>query len=474
MKGLLSAYSVRYPESLVYMLQNVEYRSGPYLRWLWRVPDFSLVMRRRRLEYTKSARLLLLTLRLGMLLQVVVGFFLMMTRHNYLVGAGLVVVISYPVVWGHMVIAPLLIGRLLFIGPRENRLIAQSKQIFAKHPGILIAIAGSYGKTSMKELLATVLAEGKKVAATPGNMNTPISHARFASSLEGNEDILLVEFGEGKPGDVARFAQTTQPDIGIITGIAPAHLDQYQTLSEATDDIFSLADYLKNQSIYVNGESSFAKAYFKPGHIVYSVLGINGWRVSDVGLSVGGISFMLNKGTKKLNIKSSLLGRHQIGPLAFAAILGLKIGLTVAEVERGIAKTAPFEHRMQPRNLNGAWIIDDTYNGNIDGVEAGLALLKELPAKRKIYVSPGLVDQGVETAAVHNKMGDLIALAKPDKVVLMKNSVTDYIIKELKQSAYAGEIQIEANPLDFYTNIEHVVASGDLVLMQNDWTDNYA
>jgi UDP-N-acetylmuramoyl-tripeptide--D-alanyl-D-alanine ligase len=124
--------------------------------------------------------------------------------------------------------------------------------------------------------------------------------------------------------------------------------------------------------------------------------------------------------------------------------------------------------------MGGAWVIDDTYNGNIEGVRAGLQLLKELPAKRKMYVTPGLVDQGAETERVHLELGRLIAEAAPDMVVLMKNSVADFIQIGLQEGSFEGELRIEENPLKFYTNIAHITAAGDVVLMQNDWTDNYA
>ena len=129
---------------------------------------------------------------------------------------------------------------------------------------------------------------------------------------------------------------------------------------------------------------------------------------------------------------------------------------------------------MQPYGLGGAWIIDDTYNGNLEGIRAGLELLKDLPAKRRIYVTPGLVDQGVENERVHRTIGGLIASAKPDQVVLMQNSVTSWIMSGLKEANYQGEVTIEAVPLNFYSNLKHFVASGDVVLMQNDWTDNYS
>ena len=128
---------------------------------------------------------------------------------------------------------------------------------------------------------------------------------------------------------------------------------------------------------------------------------------------------------------------------------------------------------MQPRVQHGAWVIDDTYNGSLEGIRAGLKLLIDLPAKRKIYVTPGLVDQGIETQRVHLEIGELIAQANPDKVVLMQNSATNYITQGLENGKYKGNLQIENDPLNFYLNLEHIVATGDLIMLQNDWTDNY-
>jgi UDP-N-acetylmuramoyl-tripeptide--D-alanyl-D-alanine ligase len=134
----------------------------------------------------------------------------------------------------------------------------------------------------------------------------------------------------------------------------------------------------------------------------------------------------------------------------------------------------PFEHRMQPRNVSGATVIDDTYNGNIDGMQAGLRMLKDMPGSRKIYVTPGLVDQGKETKRVHRDLGVSIAKVKPHIVVLMHNSVTKYIVGGMRAEGYKGELRVENDPLKFYTNLDNFIAAGDVVLLQNDWTDNYA
>lgn len=476
MKQFLSLYSLMYPQTIVYMLQNSEYQPSQYLHWYWRVSDFSKVMYRSKLDRTKPARILLLTITIGMIAQIIFGVGLILATYgtaNWWTLLGWFLVLMYPIIWGHIITVPLILGRVFIINPKNKKLIEQSHTIFANHPGVKIAVAGSYGKTSMKELLNTVLGEGKIVAVTPANKNVLSSHALFANKLTGHEEILVIEYGEGAPGDVERFASITSPDIGIITGLAPAHLDKYPSLADAGNDIFSLANAVGPANTYVNIDSIAVKTFMKPDFRTYSSYEVLGWKIKEIQIDLSGTSFVMKKGKESLELKSGLLGRHQVGPLALTAALGIKFGLTKKQVEAGVQRTRAFDHRMQPRLLRDAWIIDDTYNGNIDGMIAGLRLLKELPGKRKTYITPGLVDQGEETERVHNLLGREIAGSNPDKVVLMKNSTTDFIIKGLKEAGYVGELQIERHPLEFYTNIEHFIASGDIVLMQNDWPDNY-
>ncbi len=477
-RGLMSLYGWNYANILVYMLQSTEYEAGPYLRWFWHTNDFSRVMYRRSLDKTGPARMLVLALRLGMLLQIAAGLLLLaLWVKNDLTGGlyfGLAVLLSYPIIWAHAVTVPLWLGRIVIIQPRHRMYIKESEKIFKAHPGAKIAIAGSYGKTSMKELLLTVLGEGKKVVATPANKNVSISHAYFAKKLDGNEDVVILEYGENVPGDIERFAKITHPTHALITGIAPAHLNHYKTVANVIRDMFSVANYVKPEHLYVNGESALAAESMHKGQQRYDSHGALGWKVSDIQLQLSGTSFVLTKGNRKMRLHSDLLGRHQVGPLSLAAALAAEFDMSNDQIQAAIAKTRPFEHRMQPYELDGAWIIDDTYNGNIEGIRAGTALLAELDARRKIYVTPGLVDQGQEGRAVHREMGQLIAKAAPTIVVLMKNSATDDILYGLKAAKFEGDVVIEDDPLNFYTNLQTFVAHGDLVLMQNDWTDNYA
>ncbi|MEP7204849.1 MAG: Mur ligase family protein [Candidatus Saccharibacteria bacterium] len=478
MRHYWTRFSLLYLPTIIYMLQGSDYRPKEYIAWLHRTSDFRGVMRRKKLDYTKKAKLLLAVASVIVLASLVLTIFLVflsIDSANLLLAAlAILLFVISPLIVAYGIVPPLWLGRTYIQEPSQRKMIKAAGQIFANHPAFKVAVAGSYGKTTAKDILRTVIGEGRKVAYTPGNMNTLVGISRFAQSLKGDEEVIIFELGEEKMGDVRELCDLVCPDIGVITGINEAHLSSFGTLERTVSTIFELKDYLGDKPLYKNYESSLVAT--KNNHkdkLSFSRDGTNGWRVRDVAIDIHGTTFTIAKRKKKMSVHTGLLGKHNIGMLAVAVDIADSLGLTRVQIAAGIEKTMPFEHRMQPRNLAGAWVIDDTYNGNSQGVSVGLELIQALKAKRRIYVTPGLVEQGDKTREIHQEIGRRIAQVA-DVVVLMNNSVTEYILTGLQEASFDGKLLLIDDPLEFYTNLDHFVASGDVVLMQNDWTDNYA
>lgn len=477
-KYFWTRYLPSYPNAILYMLQDTEYKVGQYLAWFNRTSDFRHVMKRRTLQITNKVKLLSIVLWAMWILSeiaVAVCVYLAVITGASLWGMiGILIVLVMPFLLGFGIVIPLLIGRLLIQLPKERAIIASAQKVFQTNTAVRIAVVGSYGKTTAKEILATILGEGLNVAATPGNMNTPIGISRFARKLTGKEDVLILELGEGKVGDITELSELTLPTMGIMTGINESHLSSFKSIERTIATIYELVDYLgKDAVVYKNKENDILKDLVSiKDRYGYSQSGVDGWEISDLCTSIDGTKFVMKKGDKTINLATKLIGLHTVGVTAAAVSIAETLGLSIKQIQTGASHIKPFEHRMDPRKIHGAWVIDDTYNGNSDGVKAGLELLKTSRAKRRIYVTPGLVEQGDKTAQVHEEVGRQAA-GSADMVVLMKNSVTDYIIKGLDKANFKGELLIIDDPLDFYSNLEHFVAAGDVVLMQNDWTDNY-
>lgn len=478
MKNILTRFGLFYPTTIVYMLQSSEYDVVEYFKWVQRTTDFSNVMRRSTLKYTNKAKVLLVLSHLTTYILyalVIVLWFVANDKYSIVhLYFSIMILVATPWFLAYFITIPLILGKVLIQNPRERQIIKEAKSIIKNHNGLKVAIVGSFGKTTAKEILATILTVGKNIACTPGNMNTPIGISRFAKKLSGDEDVLIFEMGEAKVGDIKELCELTGPDMGIITGINEAHLSNFGTIENTIKTIFELIDYLGEKPVYKNSDSPILeKKILKNDKLAYSRDGINGWKVLNVESGIFGLHFDMIKDGEKIHLETMLIGEHNIGIIAASVVIAKQLGMTHDQIIEGVSYTKPFEHRMEPKYIHGAWIIDDTYNGNFEGVLAGLKLLKETEAKRRIYVTPGLVEHGDKTSSIHAKIGKEISKVA-DVVVLMKNSATRDIASGLENGNFRGELKIVDDPLDFYTNIEHFVAAGDVVLMQNDWTDNYA
>lgn len=472
---LFRLFSPKLPTSLVYMLQTSGYKVREYLAWFWQVPDFSQVMYRRSLDPTPKARLLVGAAWLVILLQAIWLVIMVLGAENtwdYLIALGWLLLL--PVLTAHLLIVFVWLGQLTLQRAKQGKTLSSAADVFAEHPAIKIAVAGSFGKTTMKSLLSTVIAEGKKLAVTPGNINTPLGLAEFAKSLEGDEEVLVFELGESHPGDIAELTNLVKPNFGVITGVNEAHLSTMGSLEAATDTIFELVDLLGPGSVIGNGESAPVKMRAPKKMQLYTAKGLNGWKVSSVKADINGTRFNLKKAKKTIKVETTLLGKHQIGPLCAAVDIADALGLSPKQIETGLVRVEAVEHRFKPYELSGATIIDDTYNGNPDGIKAGIEFAKSLTGfKRKIFVTPGLVDTAEQKSKLHKEIGRQAAKVF-DEVVLMKNSNLPFIKQGLEKGGFKGNLTEVEEPLEFYQSLESFVAGGDFVLLQNDLPDNYS
>jgi UDP-N-acetylmuramoyl-tripeptide--D-alanyl-D-alanine ligase len=436
------------------MLQSSEYNIHDYLSWYFKVSDFKKVEVRKKFNKTLKGLLLLVCAWVIIILSFI------------LIDNLLLALLLFPYILAYGIIIPLLLIKLIQL-PIEYYLLSKTKTKIKNHKAFKIAIAGSFGKTTMREILKTVLSEGKIVSAPKDSYNTPLGISKFVEGLSGDEEIIIFELGEYYPGDIRQLCDIINPNMGIITGINEAHLKRFKTIDSTVKTIYELGEYL--DSIYVNGDSSLALDSARKTDIIYSSSGMGTNLVLDAKTDLNGLSFKF----RNSDFKSKLLGVHQIGPLVCAIEIALSLGLSMEQIQKGIAKTKPFSHRLEPKtDSSGVIIIDDSYNGNPDGVRVAIDFLKNISGRR-FYITPGLVEMGAKTKEVHLEIGKMLALAGIEHVVLIRNSVTSYIEEGLKDNDFKGELIWFDSALEAYNSIPSITISGDIVLLQNDWPDQY-
>jgi len=335
--------------------------------------------------------------------------------------------------------------------------IRSAQGVLARFPKLkIIGIVGSYGKTTMKEAVSTILSQKYRVVKTPENINTPLGIAELIlKQVNEKTEVLVVEMGEYQRGDIQQICSLVKPQIGIITGINEAHLERMGSIENTVAAIFEIAHHMNpDGTLVINDDCALIHDNYKK-HIVHQQV-------------------ILYSSAQDQGIKSGLLGRYARGVLQATDVLGQKLGLTFEQICAGALLIKPLPHRLEPiEGARGVLVIDDSYNGNSEGVKEAMYVLSTYRNRRKVYITPGLVESGVATAQVHREIGkELSSVA--NVVVLIKNSVTDYIAEGLLANGFLKEnIKWYKSTEAAHADMANIVQPNDVVLFQNDWPDNY-
>lgn len=371
-----------------------------------------------------------------------------------------------------------------FLKQREI-LKAKKKILQLREKGLkIIGITGSYGKTTMKETIYNFLSVKFNVVKTEGNNNTPLGVAATVNkNLKHDTEFLIIEMGEYVKGDVKKLCEIAKPDISIITGINEAHLERYKTMQNAIDTKFEIIENANpNALIILNEDDKLImhnyNRFVKDTNVVKFFSSedkdnrIDNYSFFEDG---SGISFNLRiESFEFKNLKLPFLADYVIGYVIAGILLGKTLGMNATELRMGISNLKPFEHRLQSRlTKNNVVIIDDTYNGNSHGIKAGLEVLKKFKTRRKLYITPGLVETGGLAEEIHIELGKAMGQVC-DLIILIQNNVTKFIEQGLLESGFNPKNIIWYNSAqEAYSNLKMHIKSGDVVLMQNDWSDNY-
>lgn len=431
----------------LYLLQLEEYdllRYWNILRKKW-IP---LHKRRKELVWTPKI-LLITTVSLG----IIAGTLLIYIRNPLLVFPVFLVSLFFSGVWISMA---LFFISFIDLFSKELVITRAQRKMATLTNLTVIGVAGSYGKTTMKEALRQVISQKFKTVATPGNINTPVGIARIVlNDITPQTEVFIVEMGEYQRGDIKHICSITKPQIGVITGINEAHLERMGTLAMTVATIFELAENMHESGLLVlNGDSALVRDNFK----IYT----------------RGQNLHIYSQKRPSQLKTQLLGEYAGALMDGVEAVARRLGMTQEEVRIGAAGILPIEHRLQPiQGKHNMLIIDDSYNGNPDGVSEAVRVLARYTDRRKVYITPGLVEMGERSATVHRQIGrELAPIA--DLVVLVKNSVTPYIKEGLVKAKFNKKNILEyASSEEVYSHMTDFARPNDVILFQNDWPDNY-
>ena len=411
--------------------------------------------------------------------------FVLMALLNYgtfLIGDEITAILRFAPVCIMPIAAPyLLFLANLFNAPFE-KLIARhyvkiTTEKLDKADVVKIGITGSYGKTSVKQILTTILSQRFRVLATPRSYNTPMGIALTVKKLDNTYDVFIAEMGARQRGDVKELVNIVKPRYGILTGINSQHLESFGSLEEICETKKELIDGLKSDgaAFFSTDNEITAQMYSDYQGEKYGAGITDGFvTAKDVKTDKTGTTFTLIVGGEEVVCSTVLLGKHSISNICLAAAVAYKMGMTAEEIAQGVNRIQTVKHRLElvPNN-KGIVIIDDSYNSNIAGIKSAIEVL-EMFNGRKIVLTPGLVELGKIENAENFKFGKLLA-EHADAVIIVGRHNAEALIAGLTEGGMdKANIKFSKNAKRGNDELNGMIKEGDVVLFENDLPDNYS
>lgn len=407
-------------------------------------------------------------------------FFIWMVGHSAITTLGALILI-----W---ILQPLFLSvSLILLKPADYLMkyyfIGRARNLLQKQKNLtIIGIAGSYGKTTFKNILAAVLTYGPKVQVTPESVNTTVGIAQWLLRCYDKETrVLIIEMGEHYRGDIKDICFLTPPKIAVVTGINEAHFERLGSLQQAAATIFEISqNAAENPWILMNADDKRVRENYKSYTQNQSIafysstnhpLSPNG--SDNVFFDQDKLCWYF-KTDKWGEISVPLLGHYAIGQTIGAMQIAERLNIKPEQIRQGLLQLQPVPHRLQPiLSAQDVLVIDDSYNGNPDGFNEALNVLKTFSSRRKIILTPGLVETGPQNQKIHQHLGQIMA-SVVDLAILVENSATPFIAQGLTANGFPDSniIWFKTAPLA-HQALPNILQPHDVILFQNDWGDQY-
>lgn len=362
----------------------------------------------------------------------------------------------------------------------NNYYIHDAKRILKQNPDLkIIGITGSYGKTSVKFYLETLLKEHFNTLVTPESYNTPMGVVKtIRGSLKTSHEVFVCEMGARHVGDIREICDIVHPHHGLITSVGPQHLETFGGIENVASTKFELADALPEGGLlFLNGDNEWiiekGKNYKNPIYY-HSKDGGEGYRADIVSLSSLGTEFTVTAPNGETEqFRTRLVGGHNVINILGAITVAHTLGIPLKDLKVPVRRIQSVPHRMELKEHGPVTIIDDAFNSNPVGSKAAVETLSMFQGDR-ILITPGMVELGEQEEEYNYKFGTYAA-ASCDYILLVGVKRTKPIMKGVLDSGFEENKVLAFDRFEEAMNYAMGIKSDShkYILLENDLPDNY-
>jgi UDP-N-acetylmuramoyl-tripeptide--D-alanyl-D-alanine ligase len=332
----------------------------------------------------------------------------------------------------------------------------------------LIAVTGSAGKTTTKEAIAHVLATKHRVLKSQGNLNNQFGMPLQLLKLDPEHQIAVLEMGMSHAGEITALARLAQPDCGVVTMVAPVHLEFFASIAAIARAKYELIESLHAGGIAVlNADDEYVSQFGRDFHGKVVTFGLH--RPADVAArkieSRGalGSAFEIVADGEYASAALPLLGEHSIYNALAAVAVGLQYGVPLRTAAESLATLSPADKRGEILSYAGATIINDCYNSNPKALDNMVRSLAQIPARRRIVVAGEMLELGPAAEAMHRESGQNMARNGIDRLLGVRGLAKTMVEAAVEAGMHAEFVNTPQEAGDW---LRREVNSGDVVLLK--------
>lgn len=352
----------------------------------------------------------------------------------------------------------------------ENSLNAIKKiaQFYRENLNIkVVGITGSVGKTSTKEVIASVLSQKYNVLKTEGNFNNELGLPLTIFKIREEHEIAVLEMGISDFGEMTRLSEIARPDVAVITNIGICHLENLKTrdgILQAKTEMFK--NIKENAVIILNGDDdklSTVKEYNGIKPVFYYVddvseKNIYADKIESNGIK--GIKCNIHYNESDINVNINIPGRHMIYNALAAVCVGKVFALNDEEIKSGIEKLKPVSGRNNIIELNNLTVIDDCYNANPISMKASIDVLGYAEGRR-VAILGDMFELGANEEALHAGIGEYISNTDIEVVIFVGHLMNNAFIK-------LSDVDSHNRKIYYFDNLDEMFTEFDKIIMTND------
>ncbi len=327
----------------------------------------------------------------------------------------------------------------------------------------LIAVTGSCGKTTTKDIIASVLSEKYTTLKTKGNLNNQTGMPLSIFELNKNHEMAVIEMGMSNAGEIYNMVKRISPTVAVITNIGYSHIEYLKTRENILNAKLEILSFFNHENTAImNADDDYLKDVDSSRFKIYKIGIQNGdIKATDIVEENHKINFKVNNE----NYTFPLIGQHNIYNCLYAITIAKLFNLSHEEIQRGFNHFMPSKNRMDIIKHNEITIINDAYNSNPHAAKAALDVLDKMQSSgRKIAVLADMLELGAYSQMLHEELGKYTAVCGVDVLVTIGKQA-EYIAKKAVESGVKGTVHFDNN-MDATDYLKSILKSGDLILFK--------